>query len=150
MRCDSRLRIFAAKHSALSQVLSGKRPFYEVSQLMVEFVVVSQGRRPRRPSFAVIPDRIWEMLQACWSRDPTQRPTVEQILVLCMVHAPQDAQEFPSVLQVTPLAASDPDAFTLRCSSPTSWLRVEGDGHPEKNRGKRGPRASLEAQGSGR
>ena len=51
---------------------------------------VSNGERPQRPSSTVIPDRIWEMLQECWSEDPTRRPTIEYIIDVCMAHTTQN------------------------------------------------------------
>ena len=51
---------------------------------------VSDGERPQRPSSTVIPDRIWEMLQECWSEDPTRRPTIEDIIDVCMAHTTQN------------------------------------------------------------
>jgi len=47
---------------------------------MVQYKVFC-GERPQRPPS--IPDRIWEMLQACWSREPTHRPALERIAVMC-------------------------------------------------------------------
>ena len=52
---------------------------------------VSNGERPPRPSPRVIPDQVWEMLQACWDGDPIQRPKVEHIVTVCMAYAAQDA-----------------------------------------------------------
>ena len=72
-----------------SQVLTGKRPFHDVPQDTVEFRV-SHGERPRRPSPTLISDQIWKTLQACWSEEPTQRPTVEFVLIMCAAHPPQN------------------------------------------------------------
>ena len=57
---------------------------------------VGRGERPRRPSSALISDQIWDMLQACWDKDPTQRPTVEHIMTMCL------APTVPSVPAMSP------------------------------------------------
>ena len=89
MRCVSQLWIFAVAHSTLSQVLSGKRPFHGVGRHMISLRVFG-GERPGRPSLVPIQDQVWVMLQACWSEEPTQRPTVGGVITVCMAHASQD------------------------------------------------------------
>ena len=65
------------------EVLSGQVPFTrEVNDLMVMNKVL-EGERPGRPEGAEgvwFTDDLWATLQVCWSRQPSDRPTVEDVL----------------------------------------------------------------------
>ena len=80
---------FLVERSTVSQVLSGKIPFYNVHHRAVSLKVF-RGERPPRPSSTPIPDHAWEILQACWSKEPTQRPTAERVMTMCTAYASQN------------------------------------------------------------
>ena len=76
---------------------------------------VSCGERPRRPSSKLIPDRIWEMLQACWGEDPTQRLTLERIVIMCTIHTAQNpVGTCPLPLRDCPFYFRDNPSFSAR------------------------------------
>ena len=67
---------------AIFEVLSGDVPFVHHRDFVVMQKVAS-GDRPGRPRGAKgtwFTDDVWEMLQACWSHRPEDRPNVEVIL----------------------------------------------------------------------
>ena len=64
------------------EVLSGNVPFARSPDILVVYKVIG-GERPERPRGAKgtwFTDDVWEMLQACWSSRPEDRPNVEVIL----------------------------------------------------------------------
>ena len=117
------------KSSILGQVLTGERPFGKMPNHWIMLRVL-YGERPQRPSSTEqISDCIWEMLQECWSDDPTQRPTLEHIITMCRIHAGENvvacilsSSGVPySVPEMIPLLQPQRHEFLAsRRSSPTS------------------------------
>lgn len=45
----------------------------------IQFIAkIGRGERPRKMEF--IPDHYWELIEACWSQDPSERPTFAEIV----------------------------------------------------------------------
>ncbi|KAK8882419.1 hypothetical protein M9Y10_045061 [Tritrichomonas musculus] len=45
----------------------------------IQFIAkIGRGERPRKMEF--IPDHYWELIEACWSQDPSERPTFTEIV----------------------------------------------------------------------
>jgi len=64
------------------EVLSGHLPFYEYKSWAI-FGKVAGGDRPERPQGAEgvwFPDDVWEALEHCWTPQPGDRPSVEDVL----------------------------------------------------------------------
>ena len=64
------------------EVLSGQAPFSQDTDHVVMRKVL-EGGHPDRPQGAqgkLFPDGIWEMLEGCWERQPSNRPTLAAIL----------------------------------------------------------------------
>ncbi|KAK7445090.1 hypothetical protein VKT23_014951 [Stygiomarasmius scandens] len=40
-------------------------------------MLILEGSRPQRPS--TIPDDMWTLVQACWTQDPSERPSIDEI-----------------------------------------------------------------------
>jgi len=100
------------KNPILEQVLTGERPFGKMPNHWI-MLRVPYGERPQRPSSTEqISDRIWEMLQECWSDDPTQRPTLEYIINMCMIHAGENAVAMYPFLLRSPFFRSGDDSFS--------------------------------------
>ena len=81
------------------QVLCGKRPFNEVHREVIMYKVFC-GQRPERLSS--IPDPTWKMLEACWRKEPTERPTLEAITAMCGFYTSEDAWTLPPSPTLTP------------------------------------------------
>ncbi|KZP25713.1 kinase-like protein [Athelia psychrophila] len=64
------------------EVHTKKHPFAEISigkDLSVPSKVLG-GQRPQRPSAELLPDSVWDIIQAAWAHVPTDRPTSYEIL----------------------------------------------------------------------
>lgn len=84
------------------EVLSGDVPFARYSDFVV-MRKVAGGERPERPRGAKgtwFTDDVWEMLQACWSSRPEDRPNVEVIL--------EHLARAPPVSQMSASVTDDP------------------------------------------
>ena len=64
-----------------SQVLAGKPPFAGRAEAAVIFSVF-QNDRPPRPVHPEVSDRVWNMIQRCWERNPFQRMTAADVVDL--------------------------------------------------------------------
>jgi hypothetical protein len=59
------------------ETISGNLPFHEDTDLAV-FVKVLEGERP--PRGAKFREGLWRMLEQCWGSQPSNRPTIEDVL----------------------------------------------------------------------
>ena len=59
------------------ETISGKVPFHEHADLAV-FTRVLKGKRPARG--AGFAEGLWKMLRMCWKPQPSNRPTIEEVL----------------------------------------------------------------------
>lgn len=67
----------------IAQALSGQVPYYEFPLNITVIAKVIRGIKPNRPKSEMAPelsDHIWEIMQECWSDDPSDRPTTDQVL----------------------------------------------------------------------
>ena len=66
------------------EVLTGFQPFHEQNYGIFELTYqVVNGARPVKPDNAVeigLGGKMWELVEECWSQEPTKRPTIGQIL----------------------------------------------------------------------
>jgi hypothetical protein len=63
--------------------MTGKVPFYELSNDMAVMFKVMVGQRPSRPfswSGTSVLEDFWHLLQDCWNKTPDMRPQVAQIV----------------------------------------------------------------------
>jgi hypothetical protein len=70
----------------LSQIFTGQIPFASM-ELYQAMLVSIQGQRPSRPlasdelsSSRGLNDEIWNLMEACWIREPSERPTADTIV----------------------------------------------------------------------
>ncbi|KIJ52444.1 hypothetical protein M422DRAFT_243228 [Sphaerobolus stellatus SS14] len=61
------------------EIISGKRPFFEINLDPVVLRTVVEGNIPSRND---MPDEIWSVCLACWTYQATSRPQISQILNL--------------------------------------------------------------------
>jgi len=62
------------------EILEWKKPYEEIqANNDVMKKVCTEGLRLKRPTRIAIPDRLWEIMQSCWSEDPKTRPTFQDL-----------------------------------------------------------------------
>ncbi|KAG9076160.1 hypothetical protein FRC06_009669, partial [Ceratobasidium sp. 370] len=79
---DSTGRSFKADVYALGmtfiEILTGEYPFPELGDVNIMFAVATTGKIPARPERLTMQspryEKWWELLQKCWSREPSMRP----------------------------------------------------------------------------
>lgn len=51
--------------------------------------VIFTDERPSRPTHQQLSDQLWQVIEKCWQRDPSQRPTIlEVVTFLEKLHCP--------------------------------------------------------------
>ncbi|KAG1872833.1 kinase-like domain-containing protein [Suillus tomentosus] len=60
------------------QVLSGKRPYYNIRSDNQVVVAILKGVKPKRPDIAVIEDLHWNLIEQCWA-ELSQRPPIADV-----------------------------------------------------------------------
>lgn len=61
------------------QVLTGSKPFPHIKSDMTVFLRVVKGLRPDRNRCKQIHNDIWDMLERCWNKEPSQRPPMSTL-----------------------------------------------------------------------
>ena len=61
------------------EVLSGRAPYDQFTQLVVTWMVI-EGTLPERPEGPWFTDDLWRTLERCWSPQPKDRPAIEVVL----------------------------------------------------------------------
>lgn len=64
-----------------AQLLTGKQPFYTTKMPGSVLMKIISGVLPERKDY-VSPDldnNVWSLLQACWQKDPSKRPTIHEV-----------------------------------------------------------------------
>ena len=61
-------------------MFSGKVPFHGVQDTVVVVNVIAKDERPLRPAHSQLSDPLWEMIQKCWRREPSERPTIQEVV----------------------------------------------------------------------
>lgn len=67
----------------------GTPPFAGRKKREVTCKVVLEGERPQRPRDSEklgFTDRVWEVLQGCWEKEPSARPSIDNVAA-CLKHA---------------------------------------------------------------
>jgi hypothetical protein len=60
---------------------TGKVPFFECIEIVAANKVMAK-ERPPRPDGQGIPDYLWNLINGCWSHEPTARPSMEKVLAM--------------------------------------------------------------------
>ena len=59
------------------ETISGNLPFYKHADITVFVMVLAGERPPRGEEFT---ESLWKMLELCWSPQPNNRPSIEDVL----------------------------------------------------------------------
>ena len=81
---DGTVLVFGAFGLTMTrEVLSGKSPYWGVTNQVAVIYAIVEGYRPRKPDGANslgFTDELWKTIQRCWLADPNARPDVKAIL----------------------------------------------------------------------
>jgi len=68
----------------LPKVFTGRRPFSELTTPVITSKIIDGGRpaRPQEAHELGLTDSVWEMTVRCWHQDPSQRPTMMEVVRL--------------------------------------------------------------------
>lgn len=68
---------------AILELLTGKQPFSEYRSGAAVISALVRGRQPKRPTEHIewLGDGVWALMQRCWDREPSSRPTMEEVVV---------------------------------------------------------------------
>lgn len=61
------------------EILTRKDPYHELPMFSV-IANVASGRTPNRPE-TITNDKIWALMTACWTMKPTERPSIERVIM---------------------------------------------------------------------
>jgi hypothetical protein len=57
-------------------------PFHDKSDTEAVVIVTTTNQRPSRPINQELTDQLWEMIERCWREEPSQRPTIREVVAL--------------------------------------------------------------------
>ncbi|ESK96338.1 hypothetical protein Moror_7124 [Moniliophthora roreri MCA 2997] len=75
---DYSLKDVYAYACTVFEVMTGKPPFPDLPDAAVMLRVIT-GQRPPRPSDVWCPDMVWDLVERCWSHNPSERPRAVEI-----------------------------------------------------------------------
>jgi hypothetical protein len=84
--------------SHFRKIFSGKVPFHKWSNSTVIFRVV-YGATPPRSDAPALTDKLWEIVERCWQKEPNKRPEVSVVLE-CFERAHEAEYVFHSLISV--------------------------------------------------
>jgi hypothetical protein len=81
-------------------MFSGNIPFSDIVNDFQCIIAVKQGRRPSPPTNKLsrrrgLSDEVWEVMEECWSHDPSGRPPASQIVDTLRSMLPPDIDQRP-------------------------------------------------------
>ena len=74
----SSFHVVSRSYSIYLQIFSGRVPFHDRQDVAAIITVITTNERPHRPTHKELSDRLWEMIERCWRKDPLQRPTIRE------------------------------------------------------------------------
>jgi hypothetical protein len=69
------------------QVLTNSKPFPHIKSDRKVFWHVVGGLRPKRSHCEQINDIVWNMLEMCWNKDPSRRPSMATLAQFFAQHS---------------------------------------------------------------
>jgi len=70
----------------LRQVLTGKPPFFEMSEIAAAHSMLN-GARPPRTNSNEITDQVWYIIERCWDNVPSKRMSAGQVAILLEIES---------------------------------------------------------------
>ena len=72
-------------HFIRVQIMTGEHPFMHIRRTPEVLIRLQTGERPRRPEGDMyvergLDDNLWSLLQRCWVTEPTDRPSIQEVL----------------------------------------------------------------------
>ena len=68
------------RYSIRTQIFSDRLPFHDSKDTAVVITVITSDERPPRPTHPELSDKLWELIEKCWRRDPSQRPAIQEVV----------------------------------------------------------------------
>ncbi|KAG5634158.1 hypothetical protein H0H81_003126 [Sphagnurus paluster] len=73
------------------EIFAERVPFFEDPRDHAVIMKVSKGARPSKPNYAAaLTDEIWALMNKCWERQPSQRPSSALVLSKLIAMQPRD------------------------------------------------------------
>ncbi|KAF9645687.1 kinase-like protein [Thelephora ganbajun] len=63
------------------EVLTGRPPFHEMTEISATYLMLS-GSRPPRPDHHKVSDSVWRMIQSCWNPVASRRMPIGEVVTL--------------------------------------------------------------------
>ncbi|KAH8800564.1 kinase-like domain-containing protein [Flagelloscypha sp. PMI_526] len=67
--------------STILEILTGRLPWSNIREDTLVILSLSQAKHPDRPEG--IGNDVWNIIEACWTQEPTQRPTASMVFERC-------------------------------------------------------------------
>lgn len=77
--------------------------------------LLANGVHPSRLDSPRMDDGIWNLIERCWSSDPSQRPSMEQVVTTYLTHSPSLLADL-----ITEVCASEPSTINVLLLMTTS------------------------------
>ncbi|KAF9784466.1 kinase-like domain-containing protein [Thelephora terrestris] len=62
------------------EAFSGQVPFHGKVDTAVVIAVINGNERPPRPAHQELSDQLWGMIEKCWQKEPSDRPTIRELV----------------------------------------------------------------------
>ncbi|KAF9784468.1 kinase-like domain-containing protein [Thelephora terrestris] len=62
------------------EIFSGRMPFHDKLDTEAVMIVTTTNQRPPRPIHQELSGELWHMIERCWQEDPSQRPTIQEVV----------------------------------------------------------------------
>ena len=109
------------------ETISGNLPFHKDTDLTVFTKVLEGGRPPRGVRFT---EGLWKMLELCWTSQPNNRPSIEDVLLRLVIVSNLPAPPSPRVDE----AMDDDFEYSFDHSSPASSDGLPSRGSESRSR----------------
>ena len=57
-------------------------PFHDRTDTAAVVTVITTDERPSRPGHQQLSDQLWEMIERCWRKNPSERPAIREVVTL--------------------------------------------------------------------
>jgi hypothetical protein len=110
---------WSSNYTAPFQIFTGRLPFSSIKRDEAVMYLVAKGKVPSREDYSELGDDIWCIFQQCWTPNPTQRPSIQNLSldlnILAARRLDRASSPFPDVAHDVPQRLLSPRV--TRCSS---------------------------------